>query len=287
MNNFSIYFDNIIKMHKSGNVVSEIAKQFNVSKSFVYKVIKQHGETFVSRRIADHPKSADVIADYISGISENGVSIKHGIQRDTVKRILAYNNIKRRNQSEAETLKWSQMTKDKRLKQVAKANHTMRNMPKEFHASNSIKQAISKEKSLSKVGDFEMIFMDFLNKLGHRCTPQLAFGAYNIDIAIGNTAIEIHNNTAHPHNHPYYRQRIVRLLESDWNVIYVKTIGKVDVKRATSKLSQMIDLIQSNKPTLGQYGVIRGSGDFIATGCLNGNNLSIVNASDGFFKAIE
>lgn len=287
MNRLSVDIDSLVKLYKEGRSVDEISIQFGVSRSFAYNKIRKAIGGFDAHRIINHPKTRFVIDEYMSGMSENAVAIRHGLQRNTVKAILVQNGIKRRSQSEAEMLKWSKMTEQQRIKQVKKAHQAIREKPPEFHARSAELQAISKQKSLSKVGDFEMLFIDHFNKLGFSCIPQRAFGAYNIDIAIGNTAIEIHSNDCLPHNHAYYRKRIMHLLESNWNVIYVKTGNKVDVKRATSNIGRMINLIKSHKPVASQYGMIRGSGDLVTSGCLDGDQLSVVSASDGFFQGIE
>lgn len=66
----------------------------------------------------------DIIKYYLEGQSENSLAKQHNVSRAVVTRILKESNIKRRGRSEAELLKWSQMTPEKRKHQVEAAHIT-------------------------------------------------------------------------------------------------------------------------------------------------------------------
>ena len=285
MKKISLDKNRVISLYKSGKTCSEIATIFNCSKPLINKRLSGWGVTMRDGRV-----SVDVdrlISLYKSGMSENAVSKKLGFSRQVIRRRLIENGVHIRNQSEAETLKWSQMSDKERSNQVEAANEKIRNMPKEFHINQAIKQAKTKQKTLSKVGDLEMIFKERFEEKGFEVIPQKAVYVYNIDLAIRNTAIEIHVNSAHPHSHSYYRKRIVELLKRDWNVIYIKILSDLSIKRATEKVCRMINLIESDKANVCQYGVIRGSGQLIASGCLNGDKFSTIDTPNGFFDRIK
>lgn len=284
MKKLSINKDRIIKMHESGLSVKEIAAKLDVSFPCVYRNLK-------SKNLGSNKKWLQIrdkaVALYVSGESENAVAKTIGVDRSTIRTCLIKSGVHIRSQSESELLKWSKMNLEQRKNQVKKANETIRNLGKEFHRQSSIKQAKAKEQSLSKVGSLEIEFFNQLQSLGKKGIMQKAVDVYNIDIAIGNTAVEVHANSSIPHNHPYYRGRIKNLLKLGWNVIYIKCTGKVLIERAADKVSQMIDFIESNKPLVSQYGMISGSGQLIATGSLNGDDLSCVKALNGIFAGLE
>lgn len=285
MDRFNLDRDRVIQMHKSGLTYKEIGDRLNVSASLISKRFKEWGcQPGLTSTEVDVDK---VVRLYTSGMSENAVAKEMGVSRNVIRHRLKNRGVHIRSQSEAESLKWSQMSDEERANQVAAANEKTRNMPKEFFIKNAIKQAKTKEKTLSKVGDLEMIFKERFEEKGFKVIPQKAVYVYNIDLAIRNTAIEIHVTSSFPHNTATYRKRIVELLKRDWNVIYIRVRSKLSIQRATDKVSAMIDLIESNKPPVCQYGMVRGTGKLETTGSLNGDNLTVVDASDGFFSSLK
>lgn len=277
--------DRIISLYKSGKSTYEIANIFNCGATTVGNHLREWGIDLTGNR-----KPVDVgriVELYTSGMSENSVANKMGVSRKLIRRRLNEQGINVRGQSEAESLKWSQMSDKERFKQVEAANKAIRNKPKSFHIKSAIKQAKTKEQTLSKVGDLERLFREKFEEKGFEVIPQKAVYVYNIDLAIRNTAVEIHINSQHPHNGPYYSKRIVKLLKRDWNVIYIKVGSNLSIQRATDKVSSMINFVESNKPAVCQYGMVRGSGKLETTGSLNSDELSTVPASDGFFTTIK
>lgn len=273
----------LIEMYESGKSTNDIAEIIGVSGGFVCNRLKSAGIVLTgNRKTVDD----DAIVDfYVAGNSENATAKKFGVSRNLVRKRLVESGVHVRSQSESESLKWSKMSADERAKQVDAANKAIRNMPKSFHTQQAIKQAKTKEQTLSKVGSLEKEFIQEFTNRGFSPIPQKAVHVYNIDIAIASTAIEIHINAHHPHSRD--RKRIVDLLKRGWDVIYIKITNDVSVERATDKVCRMIDLIESDKSGVCHYGMIRGTSELVASGCLDGNNLTVVDASNGFFAAIE
>jgi transposase len=284
MDKIPININNLVSLYESGLSIVKISKQFAISKSHCYKLIASTGTSFRGNKI--HFSESDAIADYVAGMSENQVAIKYSVQRSSIKTILERKAIHRRSQSEAEFLKWQSMTGEQRSQQVCHANQAIRDKPPEFHARSAILQAKTKQNTLAKSCDSEMTFIAEFEKLGFIVIPQKAFGPYNIDIAIRNTAIEIHGTACNPHNHAYYSKRVVNLLKGGWNVIYIKTTSNVNVKRAAHQVSKMINLIESDDSAICHYGMIRGSGELIATGCLDRDEFTTINGPNAFFDTI-
>lgn len=228
-----------------------------------------------------------IVKMYKSGKSINALSKLFDVSRPTITRRLKERNVRLRSQSESEALKWAQMSDEQRAKQVEAAHEAVRNKPDEFFEQAAIKQAQTKQRTLSKVGDLERLFITTFEDRGYDPIPQKAIYVYNTDIAIGSTAIEIHIQPSFPHNHSYYSRRIVDLLKRGWNAIYIKIGADLSVERTANKISAMIDLIQSDESPVSHYGMIRGSSELVSSGCLQGDDLTIVDASDGFFAAVK
>lgn len=287
MKKVSFDIDHAIQMNKAGKTVRAIAKDLGVGKHVIYKRFASIGYTPTGHLSISADDIPAIISMYTSGASENAVATHFGVSRTAIRKALVDADVHVRTQSEAESLKWSQMTDKQRANQVKRAHQAVADKPPEFFAAAAIKQAKAKEKSLAKTGFMESEFISAFEKMGYIITPQKAVGPYNIDIAIGNAAIEVHINPSNPHGHPYYAKRVVDLLELGWHVIYIKITSDVLVERATEKVCAMLDLIRTNKPELAQYGVIRGTGELMASGCLDGNKLACVTGSDGFFASVK
>jgi hypothetical protein len=275
--------NDLIDMYESGKSVAQISNITGLTVPSIYG--RFYKEKFIPYRWGKGNNKVQLPTDeiinlYQSGISENAISKKFGVARTAIRNRLETSGIHIRNQSESEKLKWSKMTTKERKKQVKSANDKIRSMPKSYHVKLSIKQAITKEKSLSKVGAFEQLFIDELKSRGFNPIPQKAVYVYNVDIAIGNTAIEIHVNSGNPESIPAYRKRIVNLLKRGWNVIYVKITKDAFIDIATDQICSFIDFCKSNKSIGSQYRVIRGTGNLISSGSLNGDKLTTVFTSD-------
>lgn len=287
MNVKNIDIDNIILMRKSGKTMKAICKELGISPRRIHAAAERSGVSLKQRRGVPESEHRVICERYASGESENQIAKHFGVSRRAIRAILERGNVPVRGQSEAEALKWSQMTNAQRAKQVSKAHEAIRNAPREFFKQPSIAQAITKQRTLSKIGALEWDFIDALESRGVRCVPQKAFGPYNIDIAADDfAAIEIHACDSNPHVHRYFRKRVVNLLEGGWQVIYVKVRKDASVEVAADKLCAMLDLIRSHEPIASQYGMIRGTGELVTSGCLDSNDLACVPASDGFFKTL-
>lgn len=277
----AININGIIKMYESGLSMKEICTATGHPKTSIYAAGYRIGYKFtrinVPRRVtidADAVKSMYV--DYL--LSENQIAIELGVGRRVIRTTLKRLGVHIRNQSESEAVKWSKMTDQQRTNQVKAANQAIRDKPSEFHRQSSIKQAQRKQMTHAKVGLLESEFTKAFNERGFDCIQQLAVDVYNIDIAIGNTAVEIHINSSNPHNHPFYSKRIVNLLKLDWNVIYIKCGVNTFVDVTADNVSSIINTISTDKTAISKYWMIRGNGDLVTVGGLNGDHLACIDA---------
>jgi hypothetical protein len=215
---------------------------------------------------------------YNSGLSVKKLAIEFGCSRPTIVDRLQSRGITQRNRSESMYLRMSQTDMEGRKKLVAGANNGMRNSTKEQRENRLQKASIKKQQSLSKVGILEDFVFNAIKDLSP--VAQKSFGVYNIDIAVGTVAIEIHNASAYPHTHKPTRKRIVNLLKGGWTVIYIK-FGKEAIINETA-INNLRFLIQHPRfyPSVAcKYWMIRGTGEIATIGGLNGDNLSIIETS--------
>ena len=274
--------DNIVQMYAIGDSASEIAARVGVAKSTIYKILLRSGVTPRGRKHIAF--SSLIVPAYIGGESENSIASRLGISRTVVACAIAKANIQRRSQSESEQLKWASMSSQARANQIAAAHAAAKEIPSKKRKTMLEKSACRKQTTGSKIGHLEFEFANALQNRGLDVTQQLAVSVYNLDIAIGNTAIEIHVNSANPHSHPVYLRRIMYLLKTGMDVIYIKCIGKIDINRTADKIRELINFTQRQKSNVRHYWMIRGSGELVTCLCLDGDQLATVQTFDAFLN---
>jgi hypothetical protein len=123
----------------------------------------------------------------------------------------------------------------------------------------------------------EVQFGKWLLARGYQCSHQLAVGRYNLDLAHGSVAIEIHGTPQDPLVHPLARRRIEYLLKRHWHVCYIwvshtHTLTEV----AAEHVVPLLKFAESHKTARRQYWVIRGSGEVVTSARFDGDKLPTV-----------
>src|SRR5436190_333915 len=137
-----------------------------------------------------------VINMFNSGKSVKAIADHFGCSRNVIGLRLGMSGIMVRNRSEGMFARMAETPFYERQKLAAGANEAMRSLSTEHHMKRLRLAAIYKQTSLSEVGILEQSVADRLARF--KPVMQLAVNAYNIDIAVGSVAIEIHNSTVHP-----------------------------------------------------------------------------------------
>src|SRR5258708_37807109 len=115
-----------------------------------------------------HPRHADIadeaIALFQSGMSVKAIASRFNVARHVITRHLKIAGITPRNRSESMYLRMSQTNSDERVA-LTRASHAARKAmltPEEW----GIRQALAKQTNLSKVGDGEKLFIQWLSERG-------------------------------------------------------------------------------------------------------------------------
>src|SRR5262245_59895876 len=100
---------------------------------------------------------------------------------------------------------------------------------------------------------------------------QVAVGPYNLDFRCGPVAVEVHGAATDPSRRPELQRRTMHLLDAGWSVVYLwrDGPGREDViawAEATSR----------NVPEGGEYRVVRGDGEVVASGRGDLDELSVM-----------
>lgn len=274
--------NDIITLRNEGLTFDQIKNKLSIPIAIVRMVIRS--SSCIQEKIIKKPH--DIFAEQMISMFNNGSSTKqiakaHFCSRNVVSRIFKERGIIQRNRSEAMFNRIKFTSKEDIKKLTSKANEVMRRMPKEFHRESAIKQAIAKSKSLSKVGDNELYVFEQLKINNIKPIQHAPIDVYNIDILCGNTVIEVHKESCHPHNRAMYLKRIKFLLKSGFNVFYIKWSKATPINIfAINELVSFINQPSINKTNCSQYRVIRGTGERLFSGCMDGDNLSIIKTSN-------
>lgn len=276
----------IVDHYLSGASVVNCSKAFDIPFYKCQIIIRESGsmrtpaETAAARNKAKFDKIFRyVLPDHKAGLSVKQIHEKTGYDRGTIKKALEHGGIKPRNRSEAMLHRMSLTTPDERMRLTENAHKTIRAKGSEFFNKAAVKQAITKEMTCSKIGGGEKLFADHIGQLGFSYVPQKAISIYNIDIMVGNLAVEIHNNTGNPHNMPANKKRIEFLLDCGFDVLYVKTFFSPLAAMAANYAVSMINEFGKNPPGCRQYRMIRGDGEIVTTGHFDSNHSSLIITS--------
>jgi hypothetical protein len=190
-------FSSILKAKElvlGGDTVKSVSLKLGVNYTTLLSRFKKIGFNFPKNQIA--PNKIDlsfdeIFREYERGESVNTVSKIFGVSRNVINRILVENGITPRTQSEAETLKWSKMSKEVRAKQVEKAHEACRGRIRSENELTTSALARERNPNIKHIGHGEIETVNLLNNLGVDFVYQKAIGRYNVDFAIGDVAVEL------------------------------------------------------------------------------------------------
>lgn len=267
---------NIIQLYQTGKSIKEVAIQFKCALMTIYLILK---ESNAVRTVSDSLKitgikkrikySNEIIKLFNEGKSVQAISNILKIQRRTINKTLYENGIKHRNRSESMYNRMKHTSVEERCLLTKKANLTIKGTHP-IHTEKTIHaMACGRFKNLSTIGTGETQFKEWIDKFGYGNIPQFPIGHYNIDIMIGNLAVEIHNCTTNPIKLPKIKKRIKYLLNSGFHVIYIWITPKkrrfLTISAAIYTVS-ILKFIESTPSIDSKYWVIRGSGEFVSSG---------------------
>lgn len=235
-----------------------------------------------------------IIRCYLDGESINALSKTFNVSRNVIDKRLKMSGIILRTQSEAESVKWANMTTSQRLNQVRSAHDATRGKPIPIEAI--IKRAKTLEINPINVSIKEIRFRQMLYERGIHTVAQKAVGPYNIDLATHNIAIEIYGGNWHWYGRHLARieKRFRYILNAGW-FIYVLPINRDFplTEAVADHCVTFINRIRRNKPSICQYFVVWGAGKYSVSGSLNDNKISIKrpfrsvrDSSTGRYKSI-
>ncbi len=222
----------------------------------------------------------DIVRRYKSGESEKAISELLSVSRTAIRRRLLMAGITPNNRSRAMYIMASKLTPEERRRRTKAANAAARG--RKVPIEERCKVAASREKSKKGISHLENSMEKILRKAGFEPVPQKAIGPYNCDLAVHPVAVEIfgggwHFSGSHLARTP---DRIRYLMDHGWHVLMVV----IDARRfplTTEVGNYVISYIKNARrhpSAVREYRVVRGAGHYLASGCADDNEISIIPA---------
>lgn len=232
---------------EGGSTIKAAACAIGFSPDVLSKKLRAIGvDTSVGKSHPAHNRkeldTAEIFRRYTLGESELALSRAFGVNRWSIRRRLIENNVSIRNESEAMFLRMSRTPFDERraLSRAARDAH-MENM------------WINAEHYSRGPGESEI--SELLKSLDHNVECQTPFGDHNIDITVGNVAIEV--KVSRGASFSFDTNRIEDLVKRGYQVVFV---GFDDLSCISERLEEIVALIDfacRHPAPLGQHWVIR------------------------------
>ena len=239
----------------AGELLINIAARIGINPDVLSKKLRARGIVIPKRVPAGHNKLTNlpeklIIDEYLRGISELALAQQFKISRGTIAKILIRNNIIRRTGSEANFLRMAKLTAVERTELISFARQQrIENMITAVHSNILDNPAIG-------IGEREIA--QSLEFFGHSVVRQKIVGAYMLDIAVGNVAVEVKFSARSLLHRIFKREKYI--VESDFRLVYVLIDSINCVNRHLNHLISYVDFACRYPPAAGQYRVIRCDG---------------------------
>lgn len=262
--------DDLVRRYQSGETEKDLAAEVGAPRVTFRNFLQRRGvhemgraKVVPSRRWAPHNPD-DVIRRYLAGESEKALAEAYGVGRTAVRGLLERTGTAVRGRGDAMLTRMAQTSPEERAHLTAAANAAV--LGSSRSEEDMIRRALAAEHGAysNRVGRWENEIAAELTRRGYTSIPQKAIGRYNVDIAIEPVAVEVHSAPAYPHTLPRHVERIKYLADRGWPSVYVMATGVVRLGPVCDQLVTFLELAEGNPAALGQYRVVRSSGQLLA-----------------------
>lgn len=196
-----------------------------------------------------------------AGYSANAIAKSLNVSRSMVNSCFNDIGIKRPDVSEGNRRQAAMVSPEARLARAKLAHQAVRMIGRS--PMSQANHAAREQETLRYMGVCESYVAEKMTALGYHCIPQLAMCGYNIDIAIGHVAVEIHSVSVRPHNVTQRLERIVKLINAGMSVFYicVDPAWETVPEEVIDELIAFHDMTRGLPAGKGQYRVVRRNGE--------------------------
>lgn len=300
--------NDFIRRYQSGETLKQLMAAFHIGHTKAKSILVSHGVSIipsgVRRRALDNPQVQALIEMYVSGENMREIGHFFGISNVSVSDYLRRANVPARprhhglqagldamdpdvlraKRSAARKRQWEKMTPEQRRKQVCAAHKAWKGS--HHTAKSKRKIALAKARRAESDSVYEQQIAQWLLERGIKFRQQTAVGHYNVDFTINNVAIEFTSGWAYKDViAKRWQERFKYILDSGWHLYIIW--HNTSLKSRPSLLPVVCDnlitwceFIQSSPPIDRQYRVVGSSGEIIAGGGANIDDITAVFSSD-------
>ena len=218
----------------------------------------------------------DAVKAYVAGESCQSIARRYGVTPDRIRLILKKANVPIRDMSESRKVMWDKRDPAERRAVLARTHAATVGRMSEFAKRAAGKPKSTKQlralaharwENLSVVGTGEELMASWLAARGLVFSPQLAVDRYNLDLALLPVAVEIHVRPNNPLHFPPSFERMKHLTNRGWHVVYLWVTKRHFLSAAAADdIVTFYQIAKADPSPIGQYRVIRGSGELVAAG---------------------
>lgn len=167
----------------------------------------------------DDESAALLAARYRAGVSVKALAVERGVARAVVRRWLVETGVPVRGRSAAMHVRMAATSPAERARLTAAANEAARGRTASLAERASRAVTIAPRDTWVGMGEGEAAIG--LTERGLVVAHQAPVGPYNVDLAVGRVAIEVHRNTNYPLSLPHIAERVAFLRHEGWAVVYL------------------------------------------------------------------
>lgn len=266
--------DYLVREYRSGRSAYDLSREVGLGASNIVRRLREAGVAIRSRKL--NLPSEHIANLYAAGMSEKALADKLQISRRAIRARLIEQQVDVRGRSQAETMKWAQMTEQQRFEQTAAAHRAARGV---VMASSSMEQRATTVQSIGRVRSaYEQRLTVMLQERGINVVAQDAIGPYNCDLGAYPVAVEIFGGKWHWYGHHLARteKRFRYIMDAGWHIL---AIAVNDVFPLTASVADYVTTYiqeaRRHPSRRREYRVIWGAGEFATGGCIDDTHISI------------
>ncbi len=267
--------DDAIRVYLSGKSQQEAARVVGISVAPLRKELGRRGlvrtEALPSRK---RIPVDGAVEDYLRGESVLELSQRLGVSRCVIDRHLTEAGVSKRTASEQSFIAARKQTPAERKARASAANAAKRGRPN----SPAMKAAAARTRQLKAApeSEGEVAMLGWLRERGEDPCIQTAVGKYNVDFTIAGIAVEVLGGEWHA-NKTAHAVRTKDILDAGWHVLFVWDTAHYPIRAAAADYAVAFAKESRVDPSAGrEYRVIRGDGEFVASGSLENYDLTLI-----------
>lgn len=278
--------NDLIERYTAGESLHALSKRFGVDRTVVRRALREH--SIQPRGKAEtipltYPVAVDLTdlaRRYLAGESVKGLSRSLGLTERRAAGLLRSEGVQLRGQAEANALMAAELTIDQHRARTQRwASEWTRPLVLGPAAGRgSPAAATTREATRSKQAGDEVAVRAMLPS-GWVTGEQVAVDSYNLDLAHGSVAVEIHSSAGYPLRQPLIAGRAVHLADRGWHVAYLWLCHTSPLSgRGVAELVAHVERMDRDPSPQRQYVVVRGGGEVVSAGHLDPQQRAIVPA---------